>query len=171
MNRSCDGAFAQPGDVWSVQLATDGADPAEFAAAVVEEVRARLARHTRRAAPSQSGSPATLVERLTGLDPLYVVPALVHIARSGSCTEAAELAAMASAALEQLRTPASELRRDLRGLPTEHPLDYDWRFDRPTRGAIIDAVHHVKPDRVLLLGLPHARRGPTYATCSDDTNR
>jgi hypothetical protein len=45
------------------------------------------------------------------------------------------------------RAPASRARRDLRGLPTEHPLDYDWRFDRPTGGAIIDVVHHVKPDR------------------------
>jgi hypothetical protein len=93
------------------------------------------------------------VERLTGLDPLYLVPALVHIARSRSRKDA-ELAAMASAALDQLRTPTSPARRDLCGLPAEHPLDYDWRFDRPTRGAIIDAVHRVKPDRVLLLGCP-----------------
>jgi hypothetical protein len=58
-----------------VQLATDGADPAEFAAAVVDEVRARLARHTGRTAASQSRSPAALMEWLSGLDPLYVVPA------------------------------------------------------------------------------------------------
>ncbi len=173
MNGSRDGAFAQPGDMWPVQLATDGADPAEFAAAVVDEVRARLARHPRRTAPSQNGRPATLVERLTGLDPLYVVPALVRIARSSCHTEHAELAAMASAALDQLRTPISRTRRDLSGLPTEHPLDYDWRFDRPTRGAIIDAIHHVRPDRVLLLGCPTLavdRRMPPVPTTLIDDN-
>lgn len=172
MNAPRDRAFAQPEDVWPVQLATDGADPAEFAAAVVNEVRARLVRHPRRTAASQSGSPAALVERLTGLDPLYVVPALAHIVRSGSGTADAELAAMASVALDQLRTPASRARRDLCGLPTEHPLDYDWRFDRPTRGAIIDAVRHVKPDRVLLLGCPtlavDRRMPPVLTTLIDD---
>jgi hypothetical protein len=173
MSAPRDEAFAQPGDVWPVQLATDGADPAEFAAAVVDEVRARLARHPRRTAASQSGSPEARVERLTGLDPLYVVPALDHIARSGSRTADDELVAMANAAVEQLRTPASRTRRDLRGLPTEHPLDYDWRFDRPTRGSIIDAVHHVKPDRVLLLGCPTLavdRRMPPVPTTLIDDN-
>lgn len=173
MNGSRAGAFAQPGDMWPVQLATDGADPAEFAAAVVDEVRARLARHPRRTAASRNGSPAALVERLTGLDPLYVVPALTHIARSDSRTEDAELVAMASAAVEQLRTPAPRAHRDLRGLPTEHPLDYDWRFDRPTRGVIIDAVHHVKPNRVLLLGCPTLavdRRMPPVPTTLIDDN-
>lgn len=173
MNKSRAGGFAQPGDMWPVQLATDGADPAEFAAAVVDEVRARLARHPRLKAASQNGSPAALVERLTGLDPLYVVPALTHIARSGSRTDDAELVAMASAAVEQLRTPAPRAHRDLRGLPTEHPLDYDWRFDRPTRGVIIDAVHHVKPNRVLLLGCPTLavdRRMPPVPTTLIDDN-
>ena len=117
MNASHDGAFAQPEDVWPVQLAPDGGDPAEFAAAVVDEVRARLSRHPRRTATSQSRSPAALVERLTGLDPLYLVPALIHIARSGSRKDA-ELAAMASRALDQLRTPASRTRR--------HLLDCIW---------------------------------------------
>lgn len=172
MNASRDGVFAQPGDVWPVQLAPDGGDPAEFAAAVVDEVRARLARHLGRTATSQGRSPAALVERLAGLDPLYVVPALVRIARSGSRTDA-DLAAMASAALDQLHTPTSRARRDLHGLPTEHPLDYDWRFDRPTRGAIIDAVRRVKPDRVLLLGCPTLavdRRMPPVPTTLIDDN-
>ena len=171
MNTSRDRAFAQPGDVWPVRLASDGGDPAEFAAAVVEEVRARFARHRGRTAASQSRTPAALMERLTGLDPLYVVPALVHIARSGSRADV-DLAAMASAALDQLHTSAPRVRRDLHGLPTEHPLDYDWRFDRPTRGTIIDAVRHLQPDRVLLLGCPtlavDRRMPPVLTTLIDD---
>jgi hypothetical protein len=58
-------------------------------------------------------------------------------------------------------------------LPTEHPLDYDWRFDRPTRRAIIDAVRRLKPDRVLLLGCPTLavdRRMPPVPTTLIDDN-
>jgi hypothetical protein len=98
---------------------------------------------------------------------------LVRRGRAVGCAALAFTAAMASAALDQLRTPASRARRDLCGLPTEHPLDYDWRFDRSTRGAIIDAVRHLKPDRVLLLGCPTLavdRRMPPVPTTLIDDN-
>lgn len=140
---------------WQSQVVSDGADTVMFAGELLSELRGRLSASVNdlTGAVLASGRADAVLDRLTGLDPLYLVPALEELAAQGGSDP---VRALAATALRLLRTEPEGRgpRRAETGLPVEHPLDYDWRFDSSTRALLAGLIGVDNPSVVLLLGCP-----------------
>jgi len=92
---------------------------------------------------------------LTGLDPLFLLPALLDI--EGDMKQTKTTRQLAHLLLERLGRAAPSAAPSTTGnawLPAEHPLDYDWRFTDDTRARLADTIGRVGTEPVLLLGCP-----------------
>ena len=145
----------RPSTSWEELLTKDeNGDDDLFATAILDEVSVRLLKFgdsTPRATATSS------LHSLTGLDPLYLIPALKELAQPENAT----YSAAASSALFILQQPRRVSAAQERSkLPVEHPLDFDWRFDAGTRKKLIGSILSGQPGRVLLLGCPTLAADP-----------
>jgi hypothetical protein len=147
---------------WPAQLESDGGNVDKFAEDIRAEVRTRLATIQIGGTAAPAGQPSMLMA-LSGLDPMYLVPVLAELA---------DALPLARRALAELIQPSATISVDRLGLPSEHPLDFDWRFDETTRTNLIRTLRAGRRGPLLLLGCPSVaadqRMTGVRATLFDD---
>lgn len=92
-----------------------------------------------------------LVTRMAGADPMLVWSLLHDAAGSGSHRLGNRARLTIRESQRQMSAPLADTDPDL---PAPHPLDYEWRFTRPTRQTLMERALAHSPRSILLLGCP-----------------